>query len=68
MLNLANCRLYCSCGRGRCIKRLGAKAQIGCDDGVRGPGRLTISSRKRHKRASHSLSQTKMLMQSEAYV
>ena len=68
MFNLANYPLHCSFSRGRFFKRLGAKAQIGCDDGVRGPGRLTISSRKRHTRASHSLSQTKMLMQSEAYV
>ena len=60
MFNLANCRLYCSCGRGRCFKRLGAKAQIGCDAGVRGPGRLCVSWRKRHARVSHSLSQTKM--------
>jgi len=68
MFNLANCRLYCSCSRGRCLKRLGAKAQIGCDDEVRGPGRITTSLRKRHMRASHFPSQTKMFIQLEAYV
>ena len=27
MFNLANCRLHCSCSRGRCFKRLGPKVQ-----------------------------------------
>jgi len=53
MFNLMNCRLQCSCSRGRCLKGLGAKAQIARGDQAPGPGGLRFAPRKRHKRMSH---------------
>jgi len=68
MFNLANCRLHCSCSRGRCFKRLGAKAQIGCDDGARWLGTPRYSPRKQHMKASHFTFADKNVCQSEISV
>jgi hypothetical protein len=66
MFNLADRRLQRGFSRGRSFKRLGAKAQITCDYGARGPDRFRFSTRKRYTRVSHIFLPTKTFSQLEA--
>lgn len=59
MFNLASCRLQCSCSRGRCFKRLGAKARIVRGNQARGPRGFRFLPRKRRTRMSRFVSANK---------
>lgn len=53
MFNLATCRFQCICSRGRCSKRLGAKARIVRGGQDRGPRGFRFLPHKRRTRMSH---------------